>query len=141
MVRNLVYVVSNDTDFSNRAKTWGEQNGASVKTYTPDQWEGCFVDPANKGKPGFASPALASGTGGKVIPFPGTEAGAGSGAGAGVHRMNDLEAKAIENAISVYNGNLTEAAKALGIGRATLYRKVKLYNIDPSKARRKKMAA
>ena len=135
MVRTLVYVVSNDTDFSNRAKTWGEQNNATVKTYTPDQWEGCFVDPANKGKPGFTSPALASGTGGKVIPFPGTEGGAG------VHRMNDLEAKAIENAISVYNGNLTEAAKALGIGRATLYRKVKLYSIDPSKARRKKMAA
>lgn len=137
MVRNLVYVVTNDSDFSNRAKTWGEQNGASVKTFTPEQWEGCFVDPANKGKPGFSSPALASGMGGKVIPFPGMTADTG----AGVHRMNDLEAKAIENAISVYNGNLTEAAKALGIGRATLYRKVKLYSIDPSKARRKKVAA
>lgn len=137
MVRTLVYVVSNDSDFSNRAKTWGEQNGATVKSYTAEQWDGCFVDPANKGKPGFTNPALASGAGGKVIPFPGMAADAG----AGVHRMNDLEAKAIENAISVYNGNLTEAAKALGIGRATLYRKVKLYNIDPSKARRKKMAA
>jgi DNA-binding NtrC family response regulator len=54
--------------------------------------------------------------------------------------MNDLEAQAIEQAIHAYRGNLTEAAKALGIGRATLYRKVKLYNIDPSSARRKKAA-
>lgn len=136
MVRTLIYVVSTDNDFSNRAKAWGESNGASVKTYTPEQWEGCFVDPANKGKPGFTGPALATGAGGgKIIPFPGMDPNGGN-----VTRMNDIEAKAIENAINVYNGNLTEAAKALGIGRATLYRKVKLYNLDPSKARRKKAA-
>ena len=58
-----------------------------------------------------------------------------------VQKMEDLEAKAIETAINQYKGNLTEAAKALGIGRATLYRKVKQYHIDPSQARRRKMAA
>ncbi len=41
---------------------------------------------------------------------------------------------------AAFKGNLTEAAKALGIGRATLYRKVKQYNIDPSAARKKKAA-
>lgn len=60
---------------------------------------------------------------------------------AGVQKMEELEAHAIENAISQYKGNLTEAAKALGIGRATLYRKVKQYQIDPSAARKKKVAA
>ena len=55
--------------------------------------------------------------------------------------MDDIEAKAIENAIVQYKGNLTEAAKALGIGRATLYRKVKQYRIDPSMARKKKVVA
>ena len=54
--------------------------------------------------------------------------------------MNELEAKAIENAIAQFRGNLTEAAKALGIGRATLYRKVKQYQIDPSMARKKRAA-
>ncbi|MCH2535615.1 MAG: hypothetical protein MK008_14325 [Bdellovibrionales bacterium] len=39
-----------------------------------------------------------------------------------------------------FNGNLTEAAKALGIGRATLYRKVKQYSIDPTMARKKRAA-
>ncbi len=54
-----------------------------------------------------------------------------------VSKINDLEAKAIRDAIHAYNGNLTEAARALGIGRATLYRKVKLYNINPASARRR----
>ena len=55
--------------------------------------------------------------------------------------MNELESKAIENAITQYRGNLTEAAKALGIGRATLYRKVKQYQIDPASARKRSRAA
>ena len=59
---------------------------------------------------------------------------------AGVATINDLEAQAIEKAIISFRGNLTEAAKALGIGRATLYRKVKLYNIDPSQARKRRAA-
>lgn len=54
-----------------------------------------------------------------------------------ISKINDIEAKAIRNAIHAYHGNLTEAARALGIGRATLYRKVKLYNIDPTSARRR----
>lgn len=57
-----------------------------------------------------------------------------------VSRINDLEAQAIENAIHSFRGNLTEAAKALGIGRATLYRKVKLYKIDPMSARKRRAA-
>ncbi|MFN9065788.1 MAG: helix-turn-helix domain-containing protein, partial [Bdellovibrionales bacterium] len=58
-----------------------------------------------------------------------------------IQKMDDIEAKAIENAILQYRGNLTEAAKALGIGRATLYRKVKQYHIDPAVARKKKSVA
>jgi DNA-binding NtrC family response regulator len=57
-----------------------------------------------------------------------------------VRTINELESIAIENAIHEFGGNLTEAAKALGIGRATLYRKVKQYNIDPSSARKKRAA-
>jgi DNA-binding NtrC family response regulator len=73
---------------------------------------------------------------GNVIQFPTATATSGN-----VQKMEELEAHAIENAIVQYKGNLTEAAKALGIGRATLYRKVKQYHIDPSAARKKKVAA
>lgn len=47
-------------------------------------------------------------------------------------KIAELEKKAIEAAIKKHNGSLTEAAKELGIGRATLYRKVKEYQINPS---------
>ncbi len=134
MVRSIVYVVSSDNDFTAKTKNWVESNGATVKVFTPEQWEGCFIDPAQKAA-GKTFPVGHTTASGKVLQFP-TPNG-----DTGVARMNDIECKAIENAITVYNGNLTEAAKALGIGRATLYRKVKLYNLDPSKARRKKPIA
>ena len=79
---------------------------------------------------------LSPGENKNVIPFPGAQ---GNDSGK-VQTINELESVAIENAIHQYKGNLTEAAKALGIGRATLYRKVKQYNIDTSIARRKRAA-
>ena len=77
-------------------------------------------------------------TGATIIPFPGSHATNVeiSQGGGKVKTINELESMAIENAIFEYNGNLTETAKALGIGRATLYRKVKQYSIDPSAARK-----
>ncbi|NJL25847.1 MAG: hypothetical protein HC902_12195, partial [Calothrix sp. SM1_5_4] len=88
-------------------------------------------------------PSLSSGTnpigeGAKILHFP--QPGSGSDEDKKVRTINELESIAIENAIHEFGGNLTEAAKALGIGRATLYRKVKQYNIDPSNARKKRAA-
>lgn len=40
-------------------------------------------------------------------------------------RLSDFEEKMIREALELYGGNKTEAARALGIGRATLYRKLK----------------
>ncbi len=42
----------------------------------------------------------------------------------------ELEAWAIERAIRLCRGRVTEAARKLGIGRSTLYRKVDEYRID-----------
>lgn len=39
--------------------------------------------------------------------------------------LSDFEGRMIKEALRLHNGNKTEAAKALGIGRATLYRKLK----------------
>ncbi len=41
-----------------------------------------------------------------------------------------LEHQAIEKAIRQYSGNLTQVAKALGMGRTTLYRKMEKYGIS-----------
>jgi DNA-binding NtrC family response regulator len=43
--------------------------------------------------------------------------------------MPELEKKAMQHALHITNGNLTLAAKKLGIGRATFYRKLEKYNI------------
>ena len=42
-----------------------------------------------------------------------------------VYDLKDTEAGAIKEALAQYDGNITEAARALGIARNTLYRKMK----------------
>lgn len=49
--------------------------------------------------------------------------------GTQVRTLAELEKNAIENAVALYRGNLTKAAQALGIGRATIYRKIRQYGI------------
>ncbi|SFB26273.1 Transcriptional regulator of acetoin/glycerol metabolism [Clostridium frigidicarnis] len=44
--------------------------------------------------------------------------------------LDKLEKQAIEAAIKKSNGNMVKAAELLNIGRATLYRKIKKYNIN-----------
>jgi len=51
-----------------------------------------------------------------------------------VRRLEDVEAELIRTAIAHYSGRMTEVAKRLGIGRSTLYRKLKEYGIDENGA-------
>jgi DNA-binding NtrC family response regulator len=43
--------------------------------------------------------------------------------------LDEVEKEAIKEAISKSNGNLTKAAKELGLGRTTLYRKIQKYGL------------
>ena len=45
--------------------------------------------------------------------------------------LKEAERRAIVNALKVKGGNIPDAARALGIGRSTLYRKLKEYNLLP----------
>ncbi|MBL8584975.1 MAG: sigma-54-dependent Fis family transcriptional regulator [Rhizobiaceae bacterium] len=47
-----------------------------------------------------------------------------------VRSLADIEAAMIRLAIGRYNGQMSEVARRLGIGRSTLYRKLKEYGID-----------
>lgn len=146
MARTMLIVVSDDQLQVERARSFGQSLGLPVKTYSTDQWQKGLQDPNFRTQVGGDTPSLAVGSqpvdeGAKILPFP----GAGHNSTVvddpkKVRTINELESIAIENAIYEYNGNLTEAAKALGIGRATLYRKVKQYSIDPSQARKKRAA-
>ena len=140
MVRSSVIVVSDDQLLIQKAHQFGMVNSVAVKVMTPAEYEAS----TNKGE----VPSLVAGAGqsestsmAKVLPFPGTAGfGGGTDARRSVSTIDQLESVAIESAITAFKGNLTEAAKALGIGRATLYRKVKAYNLDPATARKKKAA-
>jgi two-component system response regulator HydG len=50
-------------------------------------------------------------------------------AGLGAVSLNELEKKAIQETLAKTQGNREKAAKILGIGERTLYRKIKEYNL------------
>lgn len=43
--------------------------------------------------------------------------------------LREIEIKAITNTLTFYDGNISTAARSLGIGRNTLYRKIKEYGL------------
>jgi DNA-binding NtrC family response regulator len=45
--------------------------------------------------------------------------------------LGQLEAETIKFALTHYRGQMSEVARKLGIGRSTLYRKLKEYNLEP----------
>lgn len=143
MARTVVVLVGDDREQCEKLKTLSQGMGCTVNTYTPQEWARTLNDPSQRARLMGDVPALSVGLnpineGAKILQFPQPNMG-GDGEGK-VRTINELESIAIENAIHEFGGNLTEAAKALGIGRATLYRKVKQYNIDPSSARKKRAA-
>lgn len=144
MSKTYLILVSDNTETVETAKKYWETHDVEFQVYTPEQWRSNLESPSFRQQLGANLPTLSAGmssvtsgfgSSNNVLPFPAPSVDSSI-----VQKMDDIEAKAIENAISQYKGNLTEAAKALGIGRATLYRKVKQYQIDPSQARKKKVA-
>jgi len=132
MSRSKVLVVSDDQEVIQKARNFAYSMGVNLEIYSVYQWQ----EKERKNAFDSSVQVLSPGENKNVIPFPGSN----NEESAKVQTINELESVAIENAIHQYKGNLTEAAKALGIGRATLYRKVKQYNIDTSIARRKRAA-
>ena len=55
-----------------------------------------------------------------------------------VRTLADVELEMIRLAIDHYHGQMSEVARRLGIGRSTLYRKLKEYGIDPETGRAEK---
>lgn len=148
MARTMI-LVSDDRDLIQSTRAYAESRGVTLKVYSSYEWSQglnnpSFVQTLGSGSLSYGANPVSDG-GAKILPFPGSTMPTATAASApvGVKRVqtiNELESEAIENAIHSFNGNLTEAAKALGIGRATLYRKVKQYNIDPNFARKKRAA-
>lgn len=56
-----------------------------------------------------------------------------------VRALADVELEMIKLAIEHYNGQMSEVARRLGIGRSTLYRKLREHGIDPEAGRPDKL--
>jgi DNA-binding NtrC family response regulator len=52
----------------------------------------------------------------------------------GLRRMEEIERQAIVDGLRQARGNVRQAARLLGLGQATIYRKLKRYAIDPAAA-------
>src|SRR5690606_35555123 len=57
-----------------------------------------------------------------------------------VRSLAAVELEMIKLAIDHYNGQMSEVARRLGIGRSTLYRKLKEYGLDSEEGRVERMA-
>lgn len=134
-MRHSMFILVSDNDNTiERAKSFAEGQGLTLKVYSTSQWETRYMGISPPENINYKNEGGAT-----ILPFqPGTNISRTSEKS--VCTMNELESVAIKNAIFEFKGNLTEASKALGIGRATLYRKVKQYNIDPAEARRRRAA-
>jgi transcriptional regulator with AAA-type ATPase domain len=145
-------MVTDNAESVDKAKAFWESHGVQVKIFSTTQWNQGLESHSFRTQLNIGVPQLAGGhgaDGAKVLAFPansftpppgGLTVGGSMTTLSKVSTMDEIESKAIETAIHQFKGNLTEAARALGIGRATLYRKVKQYQIDPSSARKKKAA-
>lgn len=51
-----------------------------------------------------------------------------------IRPIDQVEKEMIEFAIEIYNGKMSEVARRLGIGRSTLYRKLKEYGLEEEKS-------
>ncbi|MBV9045265.1 MAG: sigma-54-dependent Fis family transcriptional regulator [Alphaproteobacteria bacterium] len=58
----------------------------------------------------------------------------GTDANGHMRRLEDIESEVIRMAISRYDGHMSEVARRLGIGRSTLYRKLKELGLEPTEA-------
>jgi DNA-binding NtrC family response regulator len=149
MNKTLCIVVTDNQQHIDEARQYWQNHDVNFHAFSPSQWRDSldhsyFRQQLMVGTPSLA-PGLKAGPDQPWTPQPGHPSAPNvfpfpNGSENKVQKMEEIEASAIEAAIMQYKGNLTEAAKALGIGRATLYRKVKQYQIDPSQARRKRAA-
>lgn len=54
----------------------------------------------------------------------------------GVRKFKDLEKDILQSAIDHCNGHVVKACKQLGIGRSSMYRKIKLYGLDAKRSKK-----
>ena len=89
---------------------------------------GLMASDPTAGQPDFETPELAEPSLPAGFGLPAVNAVTLEGE---VRPLSEVEEELIRFALSFYRGQMSEVARRLGIGRSTLYRKLKDYAIDP----------
>ena len=105
-----------------RAMVTTQTNSVQIENLSPEiqKLREGYLDQKNKFVPYLENPE-------KILPFFKSRSISPSLSGA---KFNEIEKNAIIEALDKANGNIPQAAKALGISRATFYRKIKKYRSD-----------
>jgi transcriptional regulator with PAS, ATPase and Fis domain len=120
------------------ARRVAERHGARAKTFAPDvllvfaryAWPGNLRELRNVVEAMvFAAEGDVIDRGALPSDFPPSVCDAPQPEGATVRALGDLEREVIGSTLELRKGNLTRAAKDLGISRSTLYLKVKRYGL------------
>jgi DNA-binding NtrC family response regulator len=80
---------------------------------------------------GIAAPAPATSHASPIAAHASPYALSGTDVAGHMRRLEDIESEVIRMAISRYDGHMSEVARRLGIGRSTLYRKLKELGLEP----------
>lgn len=158
-MKNKIYLVTDSVEIIQKLRTFTESQGPNheldLQVFSKVAWSENLESPflrarlmdkpmllpgskmdggseENSGVVTLMGQDIHSGNIDNVVSFPKTGQMSGQ-----VVSMQQLEKAAIIQAIESCRGNLSLAAKSLGLGRATLYRKLKQYSIEPKELKNK----
>lgn len=130
MSSSKIFIESDDELAIKKAKKWGSSNGFEV--IVNEGVENGEAREDNIELPEGASTILTYKLADNIVNMPSNNSG-------DIVKLHDVTRVALETALKKTNGNIMATSKALGMGRATVYRKIRIYNIDKSFYRREKI--
>ena len=117
-----IIIISSNRRLVSEATDWAAQKSCPVEHYTEQEWKSKKIQTENDNSNVISIT--------KRVTLP-----AGRTTLKSLKPLGEVQMDTIRQALYSMNGNISRVSKALNIGRATLYRKIKDYNIDLSDIR------
>lgn len=115
-----IIIISSNRRFISETTDWAVQKSCQVEHYTEQEWKNKRIQTENDNVISIS----------KGVTLP-----AGRTPLKSLKPLGEVQMETIRQALYSMNGNISRVSKALNIGRATLYRKIKDYDIDLSEIR------
>ena len=120
----VIFISSDQTEIE-KASRWAEDSGYPLEHYSETEWE----DRTQEYTEESIDPSVLPNN---IVPFQGRNR-----LPIGICRipphqksLQEIELETITKTLRTMQGNISRASRVLGVGRATLYRKIREHNID-----------